>query len=300
MDVGFCGLGSMGAAMAARLMAKGHRVTVWNRTAAKATSLLDQGAIWADTPADVASRNAIVVTCVFDDAAVAQVYSGETGLLAPDCHGRLFIETSTVSAQTIREMAEQAQASGAAVLECPVAGAPAMARGGDLMGFAGGAESDFERAKPLLDDLCRRVDFFGPLGSGNAVKLAVNLPLLAYFEALGEALALVRDVPVDPEKIVGVLSESPGGANVMRIAKGWLTEALRSGREAGGVLSLGAVRKDLHLIIDAARRAGTSLPVTTAALQSYDSAVRDGWGERPFWMLSLYRRDKRWRAAANG
>lgn len=297
MQVGFCGLGGMGAAMAARLLERGHRLTVWNRTAAKAGPLAEQGAASASTPAEVARQNQLVITCVFDDDAVTQVYTGPGGILAADCAGKLLIETSTVSAGTIRGIAEKAAAKGAAVLECPVAGAPAMARGGNLMGFAGGAEPDFERAKPILDDLCQRVDYFGPLGSGNAVKLAVNLPLLAYFEALGEALALARDVPVDPEKMIAALSQSPGGANVMKIAAGWITEALNSGSEAGGVMSLASVRKDLHLMLDAARRAGAILPLTSAALHSYDSAVADGWGGRPFWTVSLYRRDKREKAA---
>jgi 3-hydroxyisobutyrate dehydrogenase len=297
MDVGFCGLGGMGAAMAARLMERGHRLTVWNRTAAKMVPLVEQGAVSASTPAEVARQNQLIITCVFDDEAVKAVYAGVGGVLTGDCSGKLFIETSTVSAETIRGVAEKAEAQGAAVLECPVAGAPAMALSGNLMGFAGGAEPDFQRAQPILGELCQRVDYFGRLGSGNAVKLAVNLPLLAYFEALGEAMALARDVPVDPEKIIAALSQSPGGANVMRIAAGWITEALRSGGEAGGVMSLAAVRKDLRLMLDAARRAGATLPLTNAALQSYDNAVDDGWGERPFWTVSLYRRDKREKAA---
>jgi 3-hydroxyisobutyrate dehydrogenase len=167
-----------------------------------------------------------------------------------------------------------------------------MARDGKLMGFAGGATTDFVRVRPLLDDLCQRLDHFGPLGGGNAVKLAINLPLIAYFEALGEALALVRDVPVDPQKIIAVLSESPGGANVMKFAGPWITDALTSGREAAGLFPLAGVRKDFHLMLDAARRIGTTLPVTSATLQSYDDAVADGWGARPFWTLSLYRRSK--------
>jgi 3-hydroxyisobutyrate dehydrogenase len=292
MDVGFCGLGDMGAAMAARLLDKGHRVTVWNRTAAKAKPLLDQGATWAASPAEVATRNGIVITSLFDDKAITDVFDGPDGLLAPDCRGKLFIETSTVHAETTLEMAAGAQARGAILLECPVAGGPPMARDGKLMGLVGGAVADLVRARPLLDDLCQRLDHFGPLGAGNAVKLAINLPLVVYFEALGEALALVRDVPVDPQLIIAVLSESPGGANVMKFAGPWIAEALTSGREAGGLLPLAAARKDLHLMLDAAQRVGAALPVTSATLQSYEDAVADGWGARPFWTLSLYRRGK--------
>lgn len=293
MKVGFCGLGGMGAAMATRLLDRGHRVSVWNRTAAKTQPLVDQGAVRAATPASVAAGSGIVITCLFDDQAVADVYDGPNGLLTADCRGALFVETSTIRAETISDLADRVRGKRAGLRECPVAGAPAMARAGQLIGFAGGDDTDFARARPVLDDLCQRLDHFGPLGSGNAMKLAVNLPLLAYIEALGEALALARNVPVDPQKLVTALAESPGGANAMKIAGPWIVEALTSGREAAGLMSLAAVRKDLHLMIEAAERAGTEFPVASAALASFDDAVAAGWGERPFWTLSLYRRTAR-------
>src|SRR5690349_18198902 len=100
MEIGFCGLGGMGAAMVARLLEKGHRLTVWNRTADKAKPLLDQGASWAATPAEVTAQNEVILTCLFDDAAIMDVYASSRGLLAAGCCRKLFIETSTIRAQT--------------------------------------------------------------------------------------------------------------------------------------------------------------------------------------------------------
>jgi 3-hydroxyisobutyrate dehydrogenase len=292
MDVGFCGLGDMGSAMVSRLLDRGHRVSVWNRTEAKAEPLLRRGAIWAANPAELAQRHAIVISCLFDGTAVTEVYAAPNGLLAAECGDKLFIDLSTVDAPAIIEVACRTRATGAGLIECPVAGTPFVARDGKLLGFAGGEADDLARARPLLDDLCRRVDHFGPVGAGSAVKLAVNLPLLVYFEALGEALALVCDVAADPAKIIAVLEETPGGANAMKYLAATISEAMASGHEPVGMMPLGAVRKDLHLMMEAARRSGFAMPVTGAALQSYEDAVAEGWEARPFWALSLYRRGK--------
>jgi 3-hydroxyisobutyrate dehydrogenase len=292
MDVGFCGLGDMGAAMVARLLDQGHQVSVWNRTEAKAEPLRLRGAAWAADPAELTKRHAIIMSCLFDGKAVTEVYGAPNGLLAPECRDKLFIDFSTVDAPAIVDVAHRVQAKGAGLIECPVAGTPFVARDGKLLGFVGGEAADLARSYPLLDDLCRRFDHFGPVGAGSAVKLAVNLPLLVYFEALGEALALVRDVSADPAKIIAVLEETPGGANAMKYLAATITEAMTSGQEPSGMMSLGAVRKDLRLMMDAARRADFAMPVTSAALRSYDDAVAEGWEARPFWALSLYRRSK--------
>jgi 3-hydroxyisobutyrate dehydrogenase len=224
----------MGSAIAERLLAQNHRLTVWNRTPERTRPLIDAGAIRAATPAELVAGNDIVVTCLFDDAAITAVYDGPDGLLAADCAGKLFIDTSTVHAETLRAVAARVEAKGAALLECPVAGAPPMARDGRLMGFVGGREQDLARAQPLLDDLCQKVFLSGPLGSGNRMKLAVNLPLIIYFVALGEALSLVRDLPADPQQIIATLAESPGAANAMKIVAPLLRDAWISNREPAG------------------------------------------------------------------
>jgi len=290
LSIGFCGLGGMGSAITERLIAQGHHLNIWNRTPDRAAPLVALGATQAKTPAGIASTSDIVLTCLFDDAALNEVYAGPEGLLSGNCADTLFIDTSTVRADTLIALAEQARAKGAALLECPIAGPPPAARAGNLLGFTGGTGAEMARARPVLEAFCRKVLHMGALGTGNRMKLAVNLPLLVYFTALGEALSLVRDVPVDPRQIIELLGESPGGANVMKLMGPLIADAWIEGKDPGGFFSVSAVRKDVRLMLAAAERSGLSLPVTRSALDSYDEAVDAGWADRPFFTQALYRR----------
>src|SRR5579863_7416068 len=177
MELGLVGTGRMGAAMGDRLLDLGHKLTVWNRSPEKAQALVARGARMADAPSAVASAGEIILTVLTDANAVAAVYDGPRGLLAGKVTGKLLIDMSTVSPATTRSLAQRVRAKGAGFLECPVGGTVGPARDGRLLGLAGGSAEDFARAKPVLDQLCRRVDLLGPNGTGSAMKLAINLPL---------------------------------------------------------------------------------------------------------------------------
>ena len=180
MKIGVVGIGKMGAAIAGRLMALGHEVSVWNRTAQKALALSKDGAHVAATPAELASRSELVLSILTDAAAIASAFDGEDGMLSVNVAGKLFIEMSTVRPDTAKALAARINAKGASMIDCPVGGTVGPAKDGKLFGFAGGDAKDLARAKPVLDQLCRRVEHVGPLGSGNSMKLAINLPLLVY------------------------------------------------------------------------------------------------------------------------
>ena len=139
MKVGIAGTGRMGAAMARRLMNLGHQLTVWNRTAEKASALAEAGASVAATPAGVAADSEIVITILIDATAIDAVYAGKDGLLAGNVAGKLFIEMSTVRPQTQRALAEAVKKKGAVLVECPVGGTVGPAKDGKLFGFVGGA-----------------------------------------------------------------------------------------------------------------------------------------------------------------
>src|SRR3984885_9933019 len=171
MHIGIAGLGRMGAAMAARLIEVGHEVTVWNRSAGKAKSLGEGGAKTAATPAALASAVETVITCLTDADAIDKVYGGATGLLAGDLKGKLVIEMSTVRPGVEVALADKVRAQGAAFVECPVGGSTGPARQGKLIGLMGAQEGDAERARPLLDQLCRRIELCGPVGAGSGMKL---------------------------------------------------------------------------------------------------------------------------------
>ena len=177
------------------------RLLRWHRNAVDGGSLAEEeraavaregeiahaGAAAAATPTELARNAEAVITILTDAAAIDAVYAGASGLLAPDVRGKLFIEMSTVQPQTEVALAAKVRAKGAALVECPVGGSTGPARQGKLIGLMGGEPPDAARAKPILDQLCRRLEHCGPVGSGAVMKLTINMPLMIYWQALGEA-----------------------------------------------------------------------------------------------------------------
>ena len=204
MRVGVAGLGRMGSAIAARLMEVGHEVTVWNRSGDKAKPLAAAGAKVAANPAELATQVEAIVTILTNRDAIAAVYEGPTGLLAGTIKGKLVIDMSTVQPETEVALAEKVRAKGAVFVECPVGGTVGPAREGKLLGVAGGTAEDFARAKPLLAQMCRRVEHVGPVGAGSSMKLALNLPLMVYYQALGESYVLCRHLGARSQMADGV------------------------------------------------------------------------------------------------
>ena len=280
MKIGVAGTGRMGTAMGARLMEQGHELHVWNRSAARTKALAEQGAKVAATPAELAARSDAIITILTDATAIEAVYNGRDGLLSGTVAGKLFMEMSTVRSETEKTLGRAAAAKGAAFIECPVGGSIGPAREGKLFGFAGGSVADFARAQPVLDQLCRRVEHIGPVGSGAAMKLAINLPLLVYWQVFGEALSLVRPYGVDPGRLIGIFTETSGGPNVLK-HRGMATAAALSGQSEGTVtFDLDSMRKDLRTMLEEGKSLDRTLPMTARALEFYDAASKDGWGGR--------------------
>jgi 3-hydroxyisobutyrate dehydrogenase len=279
MKIGVAGTGRMGAAIAQRLMNLGHELTVWNRTAEKTQPLAAAGAKVAATPFQTASFSETVITILTDAAAIDTAYHAKDGLLSGSVAGKLFIEMSTVRPETERELSARIREKGAAMVECPVGGTVGPAREGKLFGFVGGEASDVARAKPLLEQLCRRIEHVGPVGSGASIKLAINLPLLVFWQAFGEALALCHSLGLEPAKIVDIFADTSGGPNVLKNRGPALAAALQ-GTDTGPItVDIDAMRKDLRTMIEEAKSFGADLPVTASALQCYDEASRDGLGK---------------------
>ena len=181
MQIGIAGLGRMGAAIAARLIEIGHGVTVWNRSPEKAKPLEQAGAALVHSPTELVEQVETVITILTDAAAMQAVYDGPSGLLSGKVNGKLFIEMSTVRPQTEIDLASRVRAKGAGFVECPVGGTVGPARQGKLIGLMGAEDGDATRAKPILEQLCRRIEHVGPVGNGALMKLAINLPLLVYW-----------------------------------------------------------------------------------------------------------------------
>jgi 3-hydroxyisobutyrate dehydrogenase len=278
MKVGVAGLGRMGSAIAQRLIEVGHEVVVWNRNETKTKPLADLGAAVAATPSELAARVEAIITILTDATAIASVYEGEAGLLEGEVGGKLFIEMSTVQPQTEIALAKKVTAKGAMLVECPVGGTVGPALSGKLLGVAGGSPEDFARAKPLLEQMCRRVDLVGPIGAGASMKLAINLPLATYWQSFGEAFALVRHLNLDPAWLVELFADTSGGPNVLRARGGAVALALQAKASGSATFDCDSIRKDLRSMVAEAESRGFALPLAERTLAVYDQASAAGWG----------------------
>lgn len=284
MRVGVAGLGKMGAAMAARLHEVGHEVAVWNRTAARAEA---SGLPVAPTPKALAAACEVVITMLFDADAIHAVYLGADGLLAA-AQGRLFVEMSTVGPQTQMELAKLVVLAEGAFLECPVGGTTGPARSGALLGLVGGSEVDLVRARPVLDVLCRRVEHVGPVGAGASMKLAINLPLLVFYQALGESMALVRHLGLDPAYLMALFADTSGGANVLKNRGPAIAAALAGQPGDSLTFDINSICKDLRTMVAEAESRGFTLPVASRTLEVFDEAAAAGWGAKDGSMLPSF------------
>jgi len=285
MRIGVVGTGRMGAAMASRLLTLGHEVTVWNRTVEKTRPLAQAGAIVAATPRELVGQIEFAISMLADAQAIDTVYNGPQGLLSGDAAGKLFIEMSTVRPENQKALAAKVRAKGGAMVECPVGGTVFPAKEGKLFGFAGGEAADVARAKPILDQLCRRVEHVGPIGSGASMKLAINLPLLVFWQSFGEALSLCASIGLDPARLIDIFSDTSGGPNFLKV-RGSVIAGTLQGKDAGPVtFNVDFVRKDLQTMLAEAKSLGVELPVSARALECFDQAAREGHGGEDSAML---------------
>ena len=288
MQIGIAGLGKMGSAIAQRLIEVGHDLTVWNRSLEKARPLANAGAKVAANPADVARNAQTIITILTDAAAIDAVYGGPAGLLAGDLTGKLFIEMSTVAPATETALAEKVRAKGAALVECPVGGTTGPARQGKLIGLMGGEPADIERARPILEQLCRRLEHCGPLGTGAVMKLTINMPLMIYWQALGEALALCRPLGLDPARLMELLADTSGGPNVLKV-RGPAVAAMLKGGDLGPVtFDIDSAVKDLRTMLGEGKRQGLELPLVERTLSCYEETKGKVSGAAEVSAVSVY------------
>jgi len=274
MHIGIAGIGTMGSNIGARLMEVGHKLTVWNRTAEKTKPLAGAGAGVAKTAAELTSTVEVVISLLIDSAAIEAVYLGPQGLLSGDTKGKLFIEMSTVPPEAQVALADKVRATGAAFVECPVGGSVIPARAGKLLGLMGAEPADAARARPILEQMCRRVMHAGPVGSGETLKLAVNLPLMIYWQALGEQLALCRPLKIDPSELLDFLSETSGAATVLKQRMPGIAAKLKREPSDMKTFSLDGGIKDVKAMLAEGKRRGVELPLLQQTLACYEEAKR--------------------------
>jgi 3-hydroxyisobutyrate dehydrogenase len=272
--IGFLGLGTMGAAMAANLSRAGFGVTAWNRTPGRAPELDALGTRRSATPAEVAAASDVVVICVSDTPDVEAVLFGPEGLAAGARRGSLVIDCSTISPAATRDFASRLNPAGVAMVDAPVSGGSEGAQKATLTIFVGGQPTDFERARPVLAALGKTITHVGPIGSGQAVKAVNQVILAGTYLGVAEGIVLAMKSGLDVDQVVDALG---GGA-----AQSWVL-ANRSGRMIANDYPLGFKvalhRKDLGIALDLARELGADLPVADLAAELETSLIGDGHAE---------------------
>lgn len=279
MKIGIAGTGKMGTAIAARLKSVGHDLLVWNRTEAKAKAAMDLGATWCNTPKDLLQQADIVICLLTNEQALDDVYFSANGLLSAPAPGKLIIEMSTVSPDKQAGMAEKAAKVGVKYLECPVGGSIGPAKEGKLIGFVGGSAEDLEIARPLLEQMCKRVEHVGNHGAGSMMKLAINLPLMVYWHTFAEALSLIQPLGLDPKRVVDIFSETSGGPNLLKTRGAFIAQSLIDGKSDTVNVTLNTVIKDLNAMKTHAQTLNRKLPLSELAMANFEASSKSGLGD---------------------
>lgn len=280
MKIGVCGTGRMGSSIAQRLMSVGHEVGVWNRNSGKTRPLTDAGAKLFASPAELAAGSEVVIVMLLNDAATEAVYRGPKGILTAALAGKLVIDMSTIHPDTMKSNGASALQQGAAFVESPVGGSTGPAKEGKLFGLVGGAKADVARAMPLLEQMCRRIEHVGEtVGSGSMMKLAVNLPLLVYWQALGEALTICKPLNLPADRLIDILSDTAGTPTAMKGRGAVIAKVLGGAPPGETAFGLNAAKKDLATAVQFGASIHVELPVTASALACYKEAEAAGLGD---------------------
>lgn len=264
-NVGLIGLGLMGRPMGLNLLKAGFPLTVWNRTASRAESLVAVGAKLAASPQEAASASDILLTIVSDPPALEEVLWGNQGAMNGLRKGGISIDSSTVSPALARKISAACAARGVRFLDAPVTGGTWGAEKGELVFMVGGDAAVLKEAEPVFSAIGKRWFHLGPNGAGQIIKLAMNLILALEVDALAEALALVTGAGIQGEKLVEVMQSSMARAAVLDVKAPLLLKG-----EYPPSFPLRLMHKDLGLALDLANQIGVALPATAAARENYN------------------------------
>ena len=286
MKIGLVGLGRMGTAMSRRLREHGMEVVGWDASAERTKALAESGLPIATNPRAVAADAEIIISIITEDHGVRRIFTGPNGFLSGDVKGKLFIEMSTLQPMTGRELAPQVEAKGARLIESPVLGTIPQVKDGKLFALVGGRTEDLERARPVLEKMTRRIAHMGPNGSGYAMKLAVNLGLGAYIQALSESLALGFKQGLTLDQMLDVLQEAPYASNWMKSKIG-----VMKGEKPEMTLDIRTLRKDIMSAVATGALSGVPMPLSAGMLASLSAAVANGHGGGDLGELPKFLRD---------
>ncbi|MBS7702162.1 NAD(P)-dependent oxidoreductase [Chelatococcus asaccharovorans] len=272
MKIAFLGLGVMGSPMARHLAAKGHEVTVYNRTAAKAEAwVAANGGRFGRTPAEAAAGQDIVMSCVGNDDDLRAIILGAEGAFTAMKAGAILVDHTTASADVAREIAAKAGEKGIGFIDAPVSGGQAGAENGVLTVMCGGDAETYARAEPAILCFARASRLMGPAGSGQLTKMVNQICIAGLVQALSEGVHFAQSAGLDVEAVLDVISKGAAGS--------WQMEnrgkTMNQGKFDFG-FAVDWMRKDLSICLSEARRNGATLPVTALVDQFYGEVQKNG------------------------
>ena len=277
MRVGFIGLGNMGRPMAGQLINAGHSLVVHDIRRESAEPLIEQGAQWAESPQAVAEQSEVICTCLPGPAEMEPVVLGREGILAGAKPGSVYIDHTTNSPDLVRRVHDLLREKGVHMLDAPVSGGMEGAYNRDLTVLVGGDRETFERCKPLLDAVGKKVMYAGEIGSGSICKITHNCAVFCLDLAMAEALTLGVKAGVDPRVIVEVFRTCALGRNMDLQVR--LPATLFQG-DFEPRFALKTARKDIGLASELARRYDVPMALADLCEQDMKDAMARGWGEK--------------------
>ena len=288
MKIGIIGFGKMGAAIAVRLVECGYEVVAWSRDIQKVE--ISNIAVAASTPQQVIQKSDVIISILANDEATERAYFGEDGICSARLDGKIVIEMCTMLPERAKQLCQAVRGAGGAFLECPVGGTVKPARDGALVGMAAGDPTTFDKVKPILGELTRRLDFLGEVGNAAAMKLAINLPLMVYWGALGEAVALLSRHNINVEQAFDILTDSSGAIGPAKARQAPIIELIKNGQSGVSNFAIDQAIKDMSLMKSQASQNGVDCPIITAALDTAKLANDAGWDKKDISLLAAWRR----------
>jgi 3-hydroxyisobutyrate dehydrogenase-like beta-hydroxyacid dehydrogenase len=269
--IGFVGLGDMGSRMVQRLMAAGHSVIGYSRTASKAQLLIAQGMQWAETPCEIAQVADIILSSITNDEAFSQITEGPKGILAGISDGKIYADMSTISVRAIREMSRRVSDKGAQMLDAPVSGSKLTLDQGKLLIMVGGDRSAFERVKPIFEAIGPKVIWVGESGQAMVLKLAVNLSVMVQFQAFSESLLLAEKSGIPRKTAVEVLLNSAAASPSLIYRGPFVLEMPEP-----AWFNVTMMQKDMNLAQELAQQ--LEVPIPTGAITNQVLTMAKGLG----------------------
>jgi 3-hydroxyisobutyrate dehydrogenase-like beta-hydroxyacid dehydrogenase len=269
----------MGAGIVPRLLAAGHTVTGWNRTKAKAWSLLKTGMRWADSPREVARQSEVVFSIVTDAAAVREVALGPDGIIAGLSPDGIYLDMSTIAPDDSRAIAAEFSQAGLTMLDAPISGSPVTLAAGKASIMVGGDQSAFERVRPVLLDIGAKATYIGGNGLAEQMKLAINLVLMVEVIAFGEGIALAEKGGVTREVAVEAMLNSVAASPVLGYRGPFILEGKMPETPLADV---NLQQKDMLLVLELGRKLGSPVPLAATANEMMNACRGLGLDHRDF------------------